>query len=92
MTDQQELEQLSSQELHDRAMRRALRHLDVKFLWRLVQMTPAAEMAAGETREARRDAEHWSSQIAEAINADEDGKLADALRPVYIEYLTKHAD
>ena len=90
MTTRQELEQLSSQELHERAMKRALRHLDVKFLWRLIQMTPAAEMAAGETREAERDVQHWSTQITEALNADEDGKLADALRPVYIEYLSQN--
>jgi hypothetical protein len=90
MTDAHELEQLSSKELHDRAMRRALRHLDVKFLWQLIQMTPAAEMAADEPDEAERDVQHWSTQVTEAFNADEDGKLADALRPVYIEYLSQH--
>jgi hypothetical protein len=91
MTDRHELEQLSSKELHDRAMKHALRHLDVRFLWRLIEMTPAAEMAAGESEDAERDVQHWSSQVTEAINADEDGQLADALRPVYIDYLVgKH--
>ena len=89
MTDPHELEQLSSQELHDRAMKRALTHFDVKFLWRLIQMTPAAEMAAGEPDEATYDAQHAASQVAEALNADEDGRLADALRPVYIDYLAE---
>ena len=91
MTDRHELEQLSSKELHDRAITHALRHLDVRFLWRLIEMTPAAEMAAGESEDAERDVQHWSSQVTEAINADEDGQLADALRPVYIDYLVgKH--
>ena len=89
MTDRHELEQLSSQELHDRAMKRARHHLDVKFFWRLIQMTPAAEMAAGEPDEAERDVLHWSTQAAEAVNADKDDKLVDALRPVYIDYLAK---
>ena len=92
MTDRHELEQLSSQELHDRAMKRARHHLDVKFLWNVIQMTPAAEMAAGESDEAERDALHWSTQVTEAINHDTDNKLADALRPVYIDYLAEHGD
>jgi hypothetical protein len=90
VTNRDELEQLSSKELHDRAMKRARRHLDVRFIWQVIQMTPAAEMAAGETREAERDALHWSTQVTEALNADEDGQLADALRPVYIDYLVNH--
>jgi hypothetical protein len=90
MTDRHELEQLSSKELHDRAMHRALRHLDVKFLWQLMQMTPAAEMAAGQPEDAERDALHISRQVSDAINADEEGRLADALRPIYIDYLSKH--
>jgi hypothetical protein len=88
----EELERLSSQELHNLAMKRALKHLDVKFLWNLVEMVPAAELAAGEERNAEQDAFHASTQIADALNADGDGRLAEALRPVYIDYLASHPD
>jgi hypothetical protein len=88
----EELDELSSQELHDRAMQRARRHLDVRFLWRVVEMTPAAEVASGELEEAELDAERSSAQLADALRADHDGELLDSLRPVYIDYLLKHGD
>ena len=40
------LDELSTQELHDRAVRRAERHLDVRFFWSLLELIPAAETAA----------------------------------------------
>ena len=56
MATRDELDRLSSRELHDRAVRRALHHLDVEFLWELLRAIPAAE----------------------------------ALRPLYLDYLVKH--
>ena len=91
MSRRDELEALSSQELHDRAVDRAKKHLDVKFLWNLMQMVPAAEAAAGEPEQADYDVAHWSSQVADTFRED-DGKLSDALRPVYLDYLEKHED
>jgi hypothetical protein len=61
-----DLDGLSTHELHDRAVRRAERHLDVKFFWSLLKLIPAAKAASGE--------------------------LGEALRPVFIDYLRKHAD
>jgi hypothetical protein len=90
MTSYDELERLSSQELHDRAWRRARHHVDVKFFWDLLKVIPAAEVADGETNEAINDIEHPSGQVAEAL--EQDPGLMDALRPVYIDYLTKHPD
>jgi hypothetical protein len=37
-----DLDQLSTRELHDRAVRRAEKHLDLKFLWSLLERIPAA--------------------------------------------------
>lgn len=91
MSRRDELEALSSQELHDRAVNRAKKHLDVKFLWNLMQMVPAAEAAAGEPEQADYDVAHWSGQVADTFR-DDDGKLSDALRPVYLDYLEKHED
>jgi hypothetical protein len=92
MATAHELEQLPTEELHDRAMSRARKHLDLKFFWSLIEMIPAASMAAGEPRDAEEDAQRASMQIADAFNADDDGKLAAALRPVYIDYLADKED
>src|SRR5215216_7587460 len=55
MHDEDQLEQLSSKELHDLAVSRAKRHLDVRFFWRLMELLPVAEAAAGELKEAEAD-------------------------------------
>jgi hypothetical protein len=86
-----DLESLSSRELHDRAVRHALHHADVAFLWRLLRAIPAAEEIEGETTESEADAVKVSSLIADAVGSGE-GKIADALRPLYIDYLTRHRE
>jgi hypothetical protein len=85
-----ELDQLSSRELHDRAWHHAERHIDAKFFWRLLELLPAALAGAGEPGEADTDVQRSSALLVDAI--DEDPKLIDALRPVYIDYLTKHPE
>jgi hypothetical protein len=84
-----DLESLSSRELHDRAMRRALHHADVKFLWELLREIPAAEEIAGHPAEAGADLTQVSALIGDAVGSGE-GEVADALRPLYIDYLKKH--
>jgi len=84
-----DLEALSSHELHDMAVRRALHNADVKFLWELLRAIPAAEAAEGEIGESEADATKVSALLADAVNSGE-GEIADALRPLYIDYLTKH--
>ena len=83
------LERLSSQELHDLAVRRALRHLDVPFFIRLMRALPVAEAAAGEIDEARADAMTLRAHVDDLTNSGE-GEVADLLRPLYIEYLKQH--
>jgi hypothetical protein len=84
-----DLEALSSHELHDMAVRRALHHADVKFLWELLRAIPAAEAAEGDIGESEADATKVSALLADAVNSGK-GEVADALRPLYIDYLTKH--
>ena len=43
----EDLEQLPTRELHDRAVHRAERHLDVRFFWALLKLIPAAEALSG---------------------------------------------
>jgi hypothetical protein len=85
------IEGLPTQELHDRAVRRAERHLDVKFLWSLLQMIPAAEAVRGDQGEADFDIQSSKGLIKDALHSG-DGELGEALRPVFIDYLRKHPD
>ena len=84
-----DLDALSSRELHDLAVRRALHHADVEFLWELLRAIPAAEASEGHDIEAGRDITKVTALIADAIDSGE-GDLAEALRPLYLDYLTKH--
>ena len=87
----EDLDQLSTHELHDRAMHRAEKHLDVKFLWSLLKMIPAAETISGDEGEADFDIQQSHGLIYDAIRSG-DGELGEALRPVFIDYLRKHPD
>lgn len=71
------------------AVRRALHHGDVRFLWELLRAIPAAEASEGEVGESEADATKVSALLADAIGSGE-GNEAEALRPLYIDYLTKH--
>jgi len=64
-----DLDALSSRELHDLAVRRALHHVDVEFLWQLLRAIPAAEASEGHASEAGRDVTHLSVLIDDAIDA-----------------------
>ncbi len=90
MTDE-DLDKLSTRELHDRAVRRAERHLDMKFFWSLLQLIPAAEAASGDMGEADYDMQFSKGLISDALHSGE-GELGEALRPVFIDYLREHAD
>jgi hypothetical protein len=84
-----ELEKLSTRELHEMAVRRALKHVDVEFFWQLLRDIPAAEASEGHDAEAGRDVTHLSVLLDDAVGSGE-GDLGEALRPVYLDYLEKH--
>jgi hypothetical protein len=86
-----DLDKLSTHELHGRAIHRAEKHLDVRFLWSLLEMIPAAETISGDEGEADFDIEHAHGLISDAVHSG-DGKLGEALRPVFVDYLRKHPD
>ena len=87
--DDDRLDGLSSKQLHDLAVRRALRHLDIAFFVHLMQSLPVAEAAAGEFDEAAADALTLRSHLDDVTNSGE-GEVADLLRPLYLEYLREH--
>jgi hypothetical protein len=84
-----DLERLSSQELHDRAVSYAKRHADVRFFWQLIRLLPAAEAAAGELGEAENDVMRLSAHVDDVSESGQ-GEVAELMRPFYIEYLERH--
>ena len=86
MADDDALERLSSQELHDLAVSRAKRHLDVRFFWNLMRVLPAAEAGAGELQDADADIQTLSGHFDDVTDAGR-GEVAEQLRPFYLEYL-----
>jgi hypothetical protein len=90
MATREELDALSSAELHDRATQHALRHVNVKFFWDLLSALPAAEASVGEIDEARSDVQSLYGHLNDIRHSGQ-GDVADALRPLYIEYLLEHS-
>jgi hypothetical protein len=85
----EELDRLSTKELHNRAFSVARRRLDVGFFWKLLEAAPVAEALAGHTEHAQADVLSLSATVQDATNSGEN-EVADALRPIYIDYLLKH--
>jgi hypothetical protein len=86
-----ELDKLSSEELHDRAVHRAEQHLDLKFFWDLLKEIPAAEAASGNLDAAEKDIISVSREVRDSMGTDK-GRLAEAFRPIYIDYLLRHEE
>jgi hypothetical protein len=89
MADDDGLDRLSSQELHDLAVSRAKRHVDVRFFWQLMQTLPTAAAAAGELDEAETDVLQLSAHVDDITDAGR-GEVAEMMRPFYIDYLRRH--
>ena len=89
MSDDDRLDALSSKELHDRAVRYALRHLDLPFFIRLMKALPVAEAATGDIDGAEADALTLRAHIDDVTDSGQ-GEVAELLRPMYLEYLREH--
>ena len=89
MSDDDGLDELSSHELHDRAVRYALRHLDIPFFFRLMEALPVAEAATGDIDGAEADALTLRAHIDDVTDSGQ-GEVAELLRPMYLEYLREH--
>jgi hypothetical protein len=91
VTTFEELDALSTRELHDRAVKRAEHRLDVKFFWRLLQEGTAADAAEGSLDRGEEQTAHWSRQVLEVLRHDD--AALEARRPIYIDYLlSKHSE
>jgi len=83
---EEDLDALSSKELHDRAIQKAQDRRDIKFLWGLLREIPAAEAVTGNTDAEKADLLHIAGLLHDFTHSGE-GELADALRPIYLDYL-----
>ena len=83
------LDRLSARELHDLAVSYAKRHGDARFFWRLSEILPAAESAAGERDEAAADVLEPGAHIGDVTDSGR-GETADMLRPFFLDYLRSH--
>jgi hypothetical protein len=90
VTTFEELDALPSSELHDRAVKHAERHLDVKFFWELLSHQPAAEAVEGDPQQGQEEVAHWSRQVLDVLRGDE-GAM-QARRPIYIDYLLRQSE
>jgi hypothetical protein len=88
-TNDDGLDRLPAKELHDLAVRHALRRLDLEFFWRLLEYLPAAEAAAGEVDEAAADLQSLAARLDDITDSGR-GEIAELLRPFYLEYLREH--
>ncbi|MDQ3964163.1 MAG: hypothetical protein M3277_09690 [Actinomycetota bacterium] len=91
MVSIEELERLSTKELHERAFSLARNHLDAGFFWKLLEAVPAAEAAAGHLDEAQVDVLSLARRVQDLVNPDTTEE-ADAFRPIYIEYLLEREE
>ena len=89
--ERSELDALSSRDLHDKAVGHAVRHLNVGFLWELVRAMPVAEASVGHAEEARSDVVSLTSLISDVMHSGDEHEVAEALRPLYIDYLEKNS-
>lgn len=91
MATRDELEKLSTKELHDRSIERAKKHVDVGFLWDLVKALPVAEEVIGDDERSKIDVLRPLALINDVYDAGE-GELGEALRPMFVDYLEEHPD
>jgi hypothetical protein len=87
MATREELEELSTADLYDRATHYARHHADVRFFWRVLRALPAAE-ATVNLEEGESDVQSVWAHLNDRKTARE-GPVADQLREMYIEYILK---
>jgi hypothetical protein len=88
MITREDLESLSSHQLHDRAIGMGKAEDDIDWLWSLLGSIPAAEGQLGELDDSGLDIAHIVSAINGYVRAD--SSTEDTLRPLYVDYLLEH--
>ncbi|MFJ9558411.1 hypothetical protein ACIRPH_31775 [Nocardiopsis sp. NPDC101807] len=90
--DAAEFDRTSTEDLRDRAVELARQRWDLRFFWRLLGLVPAAEAAAGNDGASEASVAQLSGFVYEALSAETDPGVQEALRPVYVQYLLDHGE
>jgi hypothetical protein len=89
MAEDDGLDALTSEQLHDLAVRRARRHFDARFFYDMIKLLPVAEAGAGEYEKSEDDIMRLSAHFDDVSDSGK-GEVGDLMRPFYTEYLRKH--
>ncbi len=92
MPTRDDLDRMSTKQLHDIAIETARKHFDYGFLWKLVKALPVAEEMTGDDERAKTDILRPIALINDFLYDAGEGALGDALRPMYLEYLESKGD
>jgi len=84
----EDLETMTSHDLHDRAIGSAKAEDDLDWLWHLLRSIPATEGEVGDLEDSGMDVAGTVSAINGYARADRD--LPDILRTQYVDYLLEH--
>jgi len=84
----EDLETMTSRDLHDRAIGTAKAEGDRDWLWHLLSSIPAADGKVGDLEGSGMDIASTVSAINSYTRADRD--LPDTLRSQYVDYLLEH--
>lgn len=88
MITREDLETMTSRDLHDRAISTAKTEGDLDWLWHLLRSIPAAEGDVGDLEDSDMDMVSTVSAINGYARADRD--LPGTLRSRYVDYLLEH--
>lgn len=88
MITREDLESLTSRQLHERAIDLAKSEGDMDWLWRLLGSIPATEGELGELDDSGLDIASLVTAINGYLRADRSAE--EALRPQYVDYLLEH--
>ena len=88
MITREDLETMTSRDLHDRAIGMAKAEGDLDWLWHILRSIPAAEGEVGDLEDSGMDMVSTISAINGYTRADRD--LPGTLRSQYVDYLLEH--
>jgi hypothetical protein len=83
-----DLEEMTSQQLRERAIYQAKADADVDWLWRLLGSIPSSEGQLGDPDDPGLDVASRVSAVNGYIRADH--SVDETLRPQYVDYLLEH--
>lgn len=84
----EDLETMTSPDLHERAIGLAKAEGDLEWLWHVLRSIPAAEGEVGDLEDSGMDLPRTVSAINGYARTDRD--LSGTLRPQYVDYLLDH--